>query len=425
MIKKISKPVHGIKGTVQIPADKSISHRAVMLASIAEGDSVIKNFSRGCDPHSTLSVCKKLGVDAKFTDATTLVIRPPEELTASSADLDCGNSGTTMRLMSGILASRKFKSVLTGDESLSKRTMLRIIEPLNLMGADIRSVDNHAPLTIRGGELFGINYVSSIASAQVKSCILLAGLNADGITSITEPYLSRNHTELMLKYMGADIRNDLLKISVKNSKLQGKEINICGDISSAAYFIAAALIIPDSNIVLKDVGLNPTRTGILEIAKKMGADIEILEEKSVSGELAGDLRIKTSQLQACEISGEIIPRLIDELPVIAVLATQAQGRTIIRGAGDLRNKESDRIRAVVTEFKKLGADIEELEDGFIINGRKELEGGCEVKTYNDHRLAMSLYTAGLICKKEIAIDGFEWTGISFPEFEPLFSAIIS
>ncbi len=423
MIKKITGTQRRLSGNLEIPADKSISHRAVMFSSLAKGKSIIRNFSKGQDPLSTLNIFKKLGVEIIYKDENTLEVNSNGKLFAPQVSLDCGNSGTTMRLMCGVLAGQSFNTTMIGDESLSKRPMKRVIEPLSLMGANITSQDGHAPLFIEGRPLKGIIYTSPIASAQVKSCILLAGLNADGTTTVTEPYLSRNHTELMLKYLGAEIKTDGLNVSVRKSELSGKPIEICGDISSAAYFITAGLIIPGSDIILKNVGLNPTRTGILEVCKNMGADIEILDKKTVSGEASGDLRVRYSRLKACEISGELIPKLIDELPVIAVLATQAEGTTIIRNAGDLRNKESDRITATVTELKKLGADIEELDDGFVINGKTNLQGGCQVQTYHDHRLAMSLYVAGLICKKEIAINGFEWVDISFPEFESLFSKI--
>lgn len=424
MIKRVSKNTVGLQGEIIIPSDKSISHRAVMFGALAKGETLIKNFSKGQDPHSTLKIFKQLGIKAAFKDETTVHIYSDGKLTTPNTELDCGNSGTTMRLISGILSGQSFNSTLIGDASLSKRPMKRVIKPLTLMGANISSIDNHAPLTIYGSKLQGINYNSAIASAQVKSCLLLAGLNADGVTTVTEPYLSRNHSELMLKYMGADIEVNGLSVSIKKSTLEGKEINICGDISSAAYFIVAGLIVPNSDIIIKNVGLNPTRTGILDVAKKMGANFEILNQTEISGEMVGDIRVKTSDLKACTISGDIIPRLIDELPVIAVLATQAQGETIIRDAGDLRNKESDRIKATVTELKKIGADIDELEDGFIIRGKTTLTGDVQVETYHDHRLAMSLYIAGLICEKEIAIDGFEWAGISFPEFEELFSNLM-
>lgn len=420
MLKKVSKIISGLKGEVVIPADKSVSHRAVMFTSLAKGSSLIKNFSSGKDPHSTLEIFKQLGVTAKFIDEKTLKITSTGCLKAPLAPLDCGNSGTTMRLISGILAGQNFNTQLIGDNSLSKRPMKRVIEPLELMGAKINSVNGHAPLNITGTRLHSINYTSKLASAQVKSCILLAGLNADGLTSVTEPYVSRNHSELMLDYMGANIHVNGKTVSIQQSQLEPKTIDICGDISSAAYFIVAGLIVPNSNIVLKNVGLNPTRTGILDVVKMMGGDVEILNEQTVSGELVGDLRIKTSELKACKISGEIIPRLIDELPVIAVLATQADGETIIRDAKDLRNKESDRIATTVKELRKLGAEIDELDDGFVISGKKDLSGNVAVETYDDHRLAMSLYVAGLICKNPIAINGFEWAGISFPEFEKSF-----
>lgn len=422
MQKIVNKINKGLKGAVTIPADKSISHRAVMFAALVQGKSIIKNFSKGQDPLSSLNVCKALGVQAEF-DNGLLIINSTGKLNTPSIALDCGNSGTTMRLMSGILAGQNFNSTLIGDDSLSKRPMKRVIEPLSLMGAEIKSNDFKAPLNIHGNNLHAIDYNSKLASAQVKSCILLAGLNAEGKTSFTEPYISRNHTEIMLKYMGANINVDCKTVTIEKSILEPRTIEICGDISSAAYFIAAGLIVPNAKIILKNVGLNPTRIGILEAAEKMGGSIEILDKKIVSGELVGDLQVSYSNLKACTTEGEIIPRLIDELPVIAVLATQAEGTTIIKDAQDLRNKESDRIKAVVTELKKIGADIVETPDGFIINGKKSLKGGTEVETYHDHRLAMSLYVAGLICEKPLLINGFEWVDISFPEFEKLFNSL--
>lgn len=421
MQKIVNKINNGLKGAVTIPADKSISHRAVMFASLANGKSVIKNFSKGQDPLSSLKVCKALGIDAEFKD--NLIIKSSGNLSAPSAALDCGNSGTTMRLMSGILSGQNFISTLIGDESLSKRPMKRVIEPLSLMGAEIEANNFKAPVTIHGKKLHPIDYVSKLASAQVKSCILLAGLNVDGKTTFTEPYISRNHTEIMLKYMGANISVDKNTVTVEKSQLEPRTIEVCGDISSAAYFIVAGLIVPNSKIILKNVGLNPTRTGILEIAEKMGGNIKILDKRNISGEDVGDLQISYSSLKACTVEGEVIPRLIDELPVIAVLATQAEGTTVIKDAQDLRNKESDRIKAVVTELKKIGADIEETADGFIINGKKKLDGNIDVETYHDHRLAMSLYVAGLICDKPVLINGFEWVDISFPEFDKLFTSL--
>ena len=387
------------------------------------GKSIIKNFSNGADPHSTLEIFKKLGVEFNFTNDELHVISNGE-LTPTNQDLDCGNSGTTMRLISGILAGQNFNSVLTGDESLSKRPMKRIIEPLTLMGAHIESNNNKAPLRFVGQKLSGIEYKTPIASAQVKSAILLAGLFADGKTEVTEPYLSRNHSELMLSYMGANIKTNNTTTIVEKSILEPKTIEICGDISSAAYFIVAGLVIPNSKIILKNVGLNPTRTGIIDVVKSMGGNIEILNEKLISKELVGDIKVEYSELKACEISSDLIPRLIDEIPVIAVLATQANGTTIIKDAQDLRNKETDRISNTVNELKKLGANIQETHDGFIINGKTNLIGNVEVNSYQDHRLAMSLYIAGLICKKEILIKNFEWVNISFPEFESLITKLI-
>lgn len=424
MDKKVKKLYKGLNGSIKIPADKSISHRAIMFSSLANGKSTIKNFSKGQDPNSTLKIFKQLGVEFNFIDEQTLTVVSPGKFNQTDTPLDCGNSGTTMRLVSGILAGLEIPAVLIGDESLSKRPMKRIIEPLSLMGANIQSTDGHAPLIIQKAPLHSINYTSKLASAQVKSCILLAGLNTDGTTTVTEPSISRNHTELMLKYMGADINTNGKTVSITKSTLEPKTIEICGDISSAAYFIVAALIVPGSDVILQNVGLNPTRTGILEVCRAMGADIEILNQTIKAGEPVGDIRIKYSSLKACNISGETIPKLIDELPVIAVLATQAQGETRITDAKDLRNKESDRITVTVNALKKLGANIEELDDGFVIQGKTQLRGGVSLETFHDHRIAMSLFVAGLICPQEILIEGFEWAGISFPEFEELFNSLM-
>lgn len=423
MQKTVPNDFKTLGGTITIPSDKSISHRAVIFSSLAKGKSVIQNFSNGQDPKSSLEICQMLGVETEFKD-DKLIINSTGRFTPGGGIYPCGNSGTTMRLMAGILAGENFTSILTGDESLSSRQMKRIIEPLTLMGADISSNDFKAPLKITGRKLHAINYTSKIASAQVKSCILLAGLRInEGITSVTEPSLSRNHTELMLKSMGADIKVDNMTVSIQKSKLAPINITIPGDISSAAYFIAAGLIIPNAKITIKNIGLNPTRTGIIDIVRKMGANIKILNQKETAGELAGDIEVRYSELKACNISGDIIPRLIDEIPVIAVLATQAEGKTVISDANDLRNKESDRITAVVKGLKSLGADIEETIDGMIIRGKTKLTGGCELETYHDHRLAMSFYVAGLISQKEISINEFEWVNISFPEFEQMFNSL--
>ena len=399
-----------LSGEVTIPADKSISHRAIIFSALAKGK-------------STLNIFKQLGVQFE-EEGTTVVVNSSGLLQSSNSPLDCGNSGTTMRLMAGVLAGQKFNSTLIGDDSLSKRPMKRVIAPLEQMGGDIQSNNFKAPLIISGKELKAINYNSPIASAQVKSCILLAGLNANGITTVTEPYTSRNHTEIMLKAMGANLSVEKTTVSIEKSELEPIDIEIPGDISSAAYFICAGLIVPNSEIILKNVGLNPTRTGIIDVVKSMGGNIELLSERITCGERVGDILVKYSpNLKACKISGEIIPRLIDEIPVIAVLATQADGQTVISDAQDLRNKESDRISAVVTELRKLGAEIEETPDGMIISGKISLKGECDVETYHDHRLAMSLFVAGLITEQEIKINGFEWVNISFPEFEKMFASL--
>ena len=425
MLKTVKKFEKGLKGSIVIPSDKSISHRAVMFSSIAKGECIIRNFSSGADCHSTLNLFKQLGVDIQFLDNKTLKIKSTGELEKSQTPLDNGNSGTTMRLVSGILAGQNFDSVMVGDISLSKRPMKRIIEPLTLMGADITSVDGHAPLIIKGRPLQGITYHSKLASAQVKSCLLLAGLNAEGETTFIEPYTSRNHTERLFEYLGADIKINGTSVCVKPSQLTAKDIDVVGDISSAAFFVAAGLIVKGSDFVIKNVGVNHTRSGIIDIVSRMGGCVEIMNEHIIAGEPCADIRVQyTGTLKGCVIEGEDIPRLIDELPVIAVLASQAEDETIVRNAEDLRNKESDRIKCLVNELTKIGVNIEETKDGFIVRGKKELSGGAELESYHDHRLAMSFYIAGLVCKNEIAINGFEWTNISFPEFEELMDNLI-
>ena len=423
MDKVVSKATKPLVANITVPADKSVAHRSVILASLSNGKSVIKNFPSAKDPLSTLNVCASLGIDYKFSE-NSLQIISNADLTVPTNVLDCGNSGTTMRLMAGVLAGQNFNSKLVGDESLSARPMKRIIEPLTLMGAQIKSINNTAPLEITGCELSAIKYSSPIASAQVKSAILLAGLFADGETSIAEPYLSRNHTELMLQSMGANIKINQNTVSIQKSDLTPLNIELMGDISSAAYFIAAALIVPKSKIIIRNVGLNPTRTGVIDVLKKMGANIEVLDLKTIANEPVGDIKVTYSELNACEISGELIPKLIDEIPVLAVVATQANGTTIIKDATDLRNKESDRIKAIVTELKKLGANLEETSDGMIIHGKTKLTGDTCCETYHDHRIAMSLYIAGLISEKNISINDFEWVNISFPEFEKTFDKIL-
>ena len=421
----VRKDFKTFNGEIAVPSDKSISHRAVIFSSLAKGKSIIRNFSMAADPLSSVEVCKNLGADIEIQE-NNLIVNSCGKFNYCSTSLNCGNSGTTMRFMAGALAGQDYGSVLIGDDSLSKRPMKRIIEPLKLMGAKIDSEDFHAPLKIYSAKLHGINYNSKIASAQVKSCVLLAGLNASGVTVFKEPYLSRNHTEIMLKSMGADISANGFEVVVKKSDLMPLDIEICGDISSAAYFIAAGMLVQKSEIILKNVGLNPTRTGIIDVIRSMGGDIEILNRKEVCGEIVGDIKVKYSpDLRGCEISGNLIPRLIDEIPLIALIATQAEGLTVIKDAQDLRNKESDRISATVEELRKLGAEIKETSDGMIIYGKSLLQGDVKVCSHGDHRLAMMLYIAGLLCEKEICIKDFEWVKISFPNYLNLFEKLKS
>ncbi len=418
VIAEKSKP---LKGSIEIPPDKSITHRAFMFSSLSKGKSKITNYSNGADCMATLDIIKQLGCTCLYTRNNQVIIDSSEALKAPLKPLNCGNSGTTTRLISGILAGQNFTSVLFGDSSLSNRPMKRIIEPLTLMNADIVSNNFKMPLTIKGSKLVGIDYNCPLASAQVKSCILLAGLFAEGTTSFSEPYKSRNHTELMLDSMGADINVYGNKVSIKKSELKPLDINICGDISSAAFFIAAALIIPHSEIIIKNVGINPTRSGIIDVLKSMKANIEIFNERNTANEPVADIKVSyTENLKAVSIQGDIIPRLIDEIPIIALIATQAEGTMVINDAQDLRNKEADRISAVCSELTKLGADISETPDGFVINGKTELTGDAVVDCFHDHRIAMTAYIAGLICKKPIKINEFEWVKISFPEFLDLF-----
>ena len=420
---------NGLKGEITIPPDKSISHRSLIFGAQTGGKIRISNFSFGADCKATLEIIKALGCEVNFIDDRTLILNSPKEFSMPSKVLDCGNSGTSMRLLAGMLAAQNFKSVLIGDESLSKRPMKRVIEPLSLMGAKIKSNNFKAPLEIEGAKLNPIEYFSPIASAQVKSCILLAGLNTNGITTVYEKTLSRDHSERMFKYLEAQIETGQDKngfyTKIQKSKLVPKDIEIAGDISSAAFFMVMAAIVPDSEIIIKSVGLNPTRTGILDVFDKMNVNYEILDKKIISNEEVGDIKVCYSpDMIGCEISGEIIPRLIDELPIIAVLAARAKGQTIVKDAQDLRNKESDRISALSEGLKKIGVEIEEKQDGFIINGnKKDLVGNCELETHLDHRLAMSYFVAGLVCKNEIKIKNFNWINTSFPEFLNLFNKI--
>lgn len=421
-----TKNAKKLRGSIIIPPDKSISHRAAMFAALTKGVVNIKNFSKGADCHSTLKIVQQLGCEVKFHTDMDLTINAKNALHTPSSDLDCGNSGTTMRMMSGILAGQPFDCTLFGDVSLSKRPMKRVILPLTEMGAKFSHNDYKAPLKISGGKLHAITYNSPLASAQVKSAVLLAGMFADGITTVNEPYQSRNHTELMLKYLEADIvENSLTSTSVRPCILTPKDMEVCGDISSAAFFMVAAAIVKNSKVTIENVGINYTRSGIIDVFKKMGANIELLNERVVSGEPVADVKVSYSDLKAVTIEGADIPRLIDEIPVIAVLATQAEGTTVIKDASDLRNKESDRISTIVSQLKSIGADIEERPDGMVINGKTPLKGGIEIDTHHDHRTAMSFYVAGLITEQPLLIKDFEWVNTSFPEFLSLMEKIFN
>ncbi len=421
-----TKNAKKLRGSIIIPPDKSISHRAAMFAALTKGVVNIKNFSKGADCHSTLKIVQQLGCEVKFHTDMDLTINAKNALHTPSSDLDCGNSGTTMRMMSGILAGQPFDCTLFGDVSLSKRPMKRVILPLTEMGAKFSHNDYKAPLKITGGKLHAITYNSPLASAQVKSAVLLAGMFADGITTVNEPYQSRNHTELMLKYLEADIvENSLTSTSVRPCILTPKDMEVCGDISSAAFFMVAAAIVKNSKVTIENVGINYTRSGIIDVFKKMGANIELLNERVVSGEPVADVKVSYSDLKAVTIEGADIPRLIDEIPVIAVLATQAEGTTVIKDASDLRNKESDRISTIVSQLKSIGADIEERPDGMVINGKTPLKGGIEIDTHHDHRTAMSFYVAGLITEQPLLIKDFEWVNTSFPEFLSLMEKIFN
>ena len=411
--------VSGLRGTVTVPGDKSISHRAVLFGSIAKGITRVEGFLQGADCLSTISCFRRLGIDIENeAGIVTVHGKGLHGLQAPTEVLDCGNSGTTTRLISGILSGQKFPVTLTGDASIQNRPMGRIIKPLTQMGAQITSErgDGCAPLHIQGGALHGIHYQSPVASAQVKSAILLAGLYAEGETAVTEPTLSRNHTELMLKGFGADISSSGTTASIRPvSELHGQGITVPGDISSAAYFLAAGSLIPNSEILIQNVGINPTRAGIITVCNAMGADLTLLNEHVVSGEPVADLLIRTSQLKATTIEGAIIPTLIDELPVIALMACFAEGTTIIRDAAELKVKESDRIQVMVDNLTAMGAHVEGTDDGMIIEGGHPLHGAV-VDSHLDHRIAMTFAIAGKLASGETEITGAECVNISYPTY---------
>jgi len=428
-VELVLEKANKLKGNIFVPGDKSISHRSLILGSIAQGEMRIYNFLNSLDCLSTLECMRALGVEVKrdSNDSLTIKGKGLYGLQESKVILDVGNSGTTIRLLTGLLSGQNFYSVLNGDHSIKKRPMKRVIQPLRLMGAEIwgREDGHFAPLSIKGSQLNPFQYTLPVASAQVKSALLLAGLYAKGETVIKEPLSTRDHTERMLEIMQADIKISSPEITIKGGiELKSTDIFIPGDISSAAYFIAAASILRDSQIIIKQVGVNPTRTGVIEILKKMGTKIDILNYQIKSNEPRADLKIEYSELKGIEIKEEMVPLLIDELPLIAVVATQAQGKTLVSGARELRVKESDRIKAIVSELKKMGADIEEGEDGFIVNGPTRLHGAvCE--SYNDHRIAMSLAVAALLAEGKTVIRNSECIDISFPGFEKTLENLIN
>jgi 3-phosphoshikimate 1-carboxyvinyltransferase len=427
MAEKVTvQPRSGLRGEISPPGDKSISHRSVIMGAIAEGITQVEGFLSGEDCLSTIKAFEIMGVRIEGVGADSIRIhgRGIDGLKEPDGVLDMGNSGTSMRLISGILAGQLFYSVLTGDSSLRSRPMKRIADPLRLMGARIygRGGD-FAPLTIMGGNLKPIEYQTPVASAQIKSCILLAGLFAEGETVVTEPAGSRDHTERMLRAFGADVVSHGLTRKVKGRpKLTGQGVIIPGDISSAAYFLMAAVLCPDSEVVIENVGLNPTRSGILEALEAMGGRISLERRREESGEPVADLHIRSSQLKGCDFGGDLIVRMIDEVPLLAVAATQAEGETKICDAAELRVKESDRISATVSELRKLGGQIEELDDGMIIAGGNKLRGG-ECQSYGDHRMAMSLAVAGLMSESGVTIYGADCINTSFPGFWDMLSLL--
>ena len=411
VIQKIKKAV----GQIKVPGDKSISHRAVMLGSLANGVTEISGFLKGADCLSTIDCFRKMGIDIDINGENVTVhgnglrgLKKPDEM------LYTGNSGTTTRLLCGILAGQNFDTSITGDASIQKRPMGRVVKPLSMMGAKIEN--EYCPLYITGTKLHGIDYKMPVASAQVKTAIILAGLYADGETVIHEIEKSRDHTELMLSAMGADLTVDNLDITVKPTHdLTAFNVDVPGDISSAAFFLVLGAIMPNSQITVTNVGINPTRTGIIDVLKDMGADITLENVHTSAGETVADITVRSSSLKGTTVGGDIIPRLIDELPIIAVAAVFANGQTVIKDAQELKVKETNRIRAVVDEFNKCGIDITETDDGMIINGGKSIHG-ADFKTYGDHRMAMSLTVLAQLADGESTLDDSDCACVSYPTF---------
>lgn len=411
-------PAKRISGRIQLAGDKSISHRALMIGAVSEGTTEIENLSDGADVLSTAACLKSLGIQIEKKKNRTYVHgKGLFGLREYSGILNAENSGTTIRLLSGILAGQKFSSTITGDETLRKRPMSRIIKPLRQMGAKIDAVNgNFAPLSITGQRLIPITYKLPVASAQVKSCLLFAGLYAEGTTEICEPCPTRDHTERMLQTFGAKIEQDELKVSIAGqANLQAQTIFVPGDLSLAAFFIAAAILIKDSELKIEQVGINPSRTAFLSILSDMGAEIDIVNTASINQELVADIFVRSSTLKGVKVRGAVIPQIIDEIPILAVLATQAQGTTEIQDARELRIKESDRLSTVTYNLKKMGAEVKELKDGLMIQGPVKLRG-AELNSFKDHRIAMSFAIAGLVAGQGSIMKGAEFVNISFPQF---------
>ncbi|MCS7206889.1 MAG: 3-phosphoshikimate 1-carboxyvinyltransferase [Dehalococcoidia bacterium] len=417
-MRQIVSPPLRLEGEITPPGDKSISHRVAIFNGLARGTARITNYAPGQDCASTLACLGALGVEIDKADPTSLTIQGRAGALQEPADvLNAGNSGTTMRLLAGVLAGQPFLSILTGDRSLRSRPMDRVITPLRAMGAQIwgRNGDSLAPLAIRGGNLQGIIYTLPVASAQVKSCILLAGLFAQGETVVVEPAPTRDHTERLFQVMGAAILRDGLTVRLKPGVLTAKDVVVPGDISSAAFWLVAGACHPQGRITVHGVGVNPTRTGILDALRQMGARLEMANLREEGGEPVADITVSTSTLEAIEVKGALVPRLIDELPVLAVAACYARGTTLIRDAQELRVKESDRIATMVRELRRMGADIEELPDGMRIRGPRPLKGAV-CRSYGDHRVAMALAVAGLLARGETTILGAECAAVSYPTF---------
>jgi len=418
---KIS-PARRLEGELTLPGDKSISHRAALIGSLAEGETVIYNYAMGRDCLSTLACLRRLGVEMTVEEDGTVRVngRGPDGLKEPDDVLDAGNSGTTMRLLAGILAGRPFFSVLTGDGSLRRRPMRRIAEPLALMGArvDGRAGGSYPPLALRGGPLKAIEYSSPVASAQVKSAVLLAALQAGGKTVFKEPFRSRDHTERMLSYFGAALCTGENMVSLEGGQaLGGKVVRVPGDISSAAFFMAAAAVLPGSRLVFKDLGLNPTRTGFLEVLEEMGVGVEVLSYREEGCEPVGDVSVfYLRRPRGVKVGGSIVPRLIDEIPALCVVAALAEGVTEIRDASELRVKESDRLASVAALLRSFGAGVEELPDGLLVRGVRELRGTA-CRSFGDHRLAMAAAVAGLAADGETVVLGSECIDVSFPGFD--------